>query len=190
MLVELLYSSTNCALLIAGAYMISLNTICPTGEELVPLNTTLTLLLSPKMAWPNLSTPVTLKLFVPPASGKAMLQLVKVVQVSGYATPLIQTAATLTGAMPVTYATLLLVVTVELTVKLAAFDKASCAAMLVCACEIQTTMFVSGFSTLKPLLVKTLYLASSKGWLLAGLSGPLTSSCNARQYILRKTDCL
>src|SRR5471032_1873991 len=119
MLVELLYSSTNCALLIAGAYMISLNTICATGDELVPLNTTLTLLLSPEIGWPNLSTPVTLKLFVPLASGMAILQLVKVVQVSGYATPLIQTDATFTGAKPVTYATLLLVVTLVLTVKLA-----------------------------------------------------------------------
>jgi hypothetical protein len=56
-----------------------------------------------------MSTPTTLNWLVPLTSGRVTVQLVRVVQVSGYATPLIQTVSTFTGAVPVTYATLLLV---------------------------------------------------------------------------------
>ena len=97
--------------------------------------------------------------------------------------------STLTGASPVTYATLLLVVT-ALTAKLVALTAASCAAMLLCACDNQGSMFTVGFSTLKPFSVKALYLSTSKGPLLATLSGPLTRSCNARQYMRRKVGLL
>ena len=77
-----------------------------------------------------------------------------------------------------------------LTVKFVAFTAASCEAMLVCAWESHGSMFAVGFSTLRPFSVKALYLAISNGPLLATLSGPLTSSCNARQYMRRKVGLL
>ena len=85
---------------------------------------------------------------------------------------------------------MLLIVTLGLTVKLVALTAASCEAMLLCAWESQGSMFTVGFSTLRPLSVKALYLAMIKGPLLATLSGPLTNSCNARQYMRRKTGVL
>src|SRR5208283_3576813 len=108
----------------------------------------------------------------------------------GYATPLIQTVSTFTGAVPVTCATLLPVVTAGLTANDEAFTAASCEAMLVCAWESHGLMLVTGFSTLRPLAVKALYLASSSGPLLATLSGPFTNSCKARQYMRRKVGLL
>src|ERR1039457_7707658 len=105
--------------------MISLMTTCPTGEAFVAAYTTLTLLLSPEMNWLFRSTPVTLNRFVPFCSGTETIQAVRLVHVSGYAAPLIQTEATFTGAVPVTYARLLLTVTLELTEKLPAFTAAS-----------------------------------------------------------------
>src|ERR1019366_5494217 len=142
------------------------------------------------MNWPFRSTPARLNWFVPFCSGTRTTQLVSVVHVSGYAAPLIQTVATFTGAVPVTYARLLLTSTLAFTKKFVALTTASCDAMLLCACDSHGSMFAPGFSTFRPLAMKALYLASIKGPLLATLSGPLTSSDNARQYMRRKVGVL
>src|ERR1035441_3304659 len=88
---------------------------------------------------------------------------------------------TFTGAWPVTYARLLLTVTAGFTEKPAAFTAASWAAMLLCACTSHGSMLAAGFSTLRPLATKVLYLAASTGPLLATFKGPLTSSPKARR---------
>src|ERR1019366_5335618 len=142
------------------------------------------------MSWPFRSTPARLSWFVPVCSGILTTQLVNVVQVSGYAAPLIQTVAIFTGAVPDTYARLLLTSTLAFTEKFVALTTASCAPMLLWACDSQGSMFAPGFSTFRPLAMKALYLASIKGPLLATFSGPLTSSCNARQYMRRKVGLL
>src|ERR1017187_5753325 len=105
------------------------------------------------MNWLFRSTPVTLNRFVPFCSGTETIQAVRLVHVSGYAAPLIQTEATFTGAVPVTYARLLLTVTLEFAEKLVAFTAASCDAMLLCACDNHGSMFAAGFSTFRPLAV-------------------------------------
>src|SRR5579872_7224521 len=137
-----------------------------------------------------MSTPTTLNWLVPGRSGTATVQLVTLVQVTGHSTPLNQTVLTFTGAVPLTCATSLFIVTDGLTVKLEVFSAAICDAMMFCAWESQGLMFELGSSNAKPLATKALYLASSNGPLLAVLRGPLTSSCNARQYIRRKVGLL
>ena len=144
-------------------------------------------MLSPGTGWLCVSTPVTLNEFVPGGNGMVAVQFVTLVQVSGHAAPLIQMVATVTGAMPLTYATSLLKTTFGLTLKLVAFSAASCVRMLVRADVSHGLRLVLGFSTDCPFATKELYLASSNGPLLATLSGPATSSDNARQYIRRKT---
>src|SRR5712691_1158221 len=108
-------------------------------------------------------------------------QLDTEIQVTGYAIPLNQMEFTLTGATPLTSATSLLT-TAELTAKLAAFSAAIWEAMLSCAWVIHV-FIAAGLSTLRPFARKALYLASIVGPLLAISSGPLTSSCKARQYM-------
>src|ERR1019366_1631458 len=100
------------------------------------------------MNWPFRSTPARLNWFVPFCSGTRTTQLVSVVHVTGYAAPLSQTVTTFTGAVPVTYATLLLTATTAFTEKFVVFTAASCDAMLLCADESHGLMLVAGFSTL------------------------------------------
>src|SRR5260221_10436670 len=137
-----------------------------------------------------MSTPTTLNWLVRGRSGTATVQLVTLVQVRGHSTPLSQTVLTFTGAVPLTEATSLLIITDGLTVKLGAFSAAICEEMLLWAWESQGLMLELGSSTVRPLATKSFYLASSRGPLLFTLSGPLTSSCNARQYIRRNVGLL
>src|ERR1035437_4874867 len=95
----------------------------------------------------------------------------------------------LTGGVPVTRARPL-VIMAGLTVKLVVFTAASWEAMLSWACVSQGLRLVVGFSTESPLAVMALYLASSSGPLWVTSSGPLTSSCKARQYIRRNVGSL
>src|SRR5665213_1109187 len=128
--------------------------------------------------------PAILRTLAPLVSGRAIVQPVKLVHVCGYATPLISIVSTLTGAVPVTYATLLVIFTCVLTVKLEALTAANCEAMLLFAEVSHGSMALAGFSTFWPFWTNAAYLAFNSGLLLAAVSGPLTSSCNARQYIL------
>src|SRR5882672_7583147 len=130
-----------------------------------------------------MSTPTTLKVFVPGLSGILAVQFVTLVQVNGHSAPLSQTVLMATGALPLTRATSLLITTPGFTVKLAVFSTAIFEAMLSCACVSHDLRLEFGSSTVKPLATKALYLASSKGPLLAIFRGPFTNSCKARQYM-------
>src|SRR5260370_14259828 len=121
-----------------------------------------------------MSTPTTLNWLVPGRRGTVTVQLVTLVQVRGHSTPLNQTVFTFTGAVPLTYATSLLIWTVGFTANDEATAK-SCCRMAFCAWESQDLILVEGFSTEKPFATKALYFASSKGPLPAVLRGPLTS---------------
>src|SRR5436305_772449 len=103
--------------------------------------------------------------------------------------PLNQIVFILTGALPVMMARLLFRVTDGLTLKVEVFSAASWEMMLVRAWEIQFLM-LTGFSGLRPLARKVLYLASRSGPVTATFKGPLMSSCSARQYMRRKVGSL
>src|SRR5437899_272416 len=124
-----------------------------------------------------MSTAMMLSTLVPFCSGTTTVHPVKLFQVNGHSIPFTQIVLTLKGAVPLTYARLLLRPTAELTEKLAALTAAIWLAMLVRACESHVLIAELGFSTLKPFATKVLYLASSNGPVLVMSSGPLTNSC-------------
>src|SRR6185295_20195970 len=98
--VLLLRISTKAASALAGWYMISLITTLSCGGRIGPLYTTVTWLLAPGIGWPRGSEPRKTSWFVARASGKRSVQFVRVVQVTGHATPFTRMVWRPTGARP------------------------------------------------------------------------------------------
>src|ERR1019366_9399038 len=144
---------------------------------------------APGSGWPARFTPTTLNKLVPGWSGTVARQVVTEVQVTGYSMPLNQIVLTATGAFPVTFTTFPLTPGGEFTVNVTEVWAESCEAMLVRA-EVSQFLMVEEFWAPRPLATNALYLASSKGPLLAILSGPSTNSCRARKYMRRKAGLL
>src|ERR1035437_342211 len=145
--------------------------------------------MAPATGWPLRSTPTTLNRLVPGWSGTVARQVVTPVHVTGYSTPLNQIVLIETGAVPVTTATFPLTTGEEFTVNATLVWAAICEAMLVFA-WVNQSLIKEEFWAATPLARKALYLASSKGPLLATFNGPFTSSCKARTYIRRKVGLL
>src|ERR1043166_5932625 len=101
-----------------------------------------------------------LKVLVPGWSGTTMVQVVTLVQVTRHSTPLTQMDLMPTDALPLREARLSLTIAEELTINGERVCEAICCEMLERAEFIQL-LIPAGFSTLSPLAVKALYLASS-----------------------------
>src|SRR5262245_21115326 len=119
-----------------------------------------------------MSTATTLKVLVPGWIGMDTLQVVTLLQVTGHSTPLMRMVLIPTGAEPLRLARLSLTRTEELMRNGARVCEPICTEMLDRA-ELNQLLIADGFSTLRPLATKVLYLASIKGALLAGFKGPL-----------------
>src|SRR5581483_3256052 len=115
-------------------------------------------------------------------SGTVTLQEVMDFHVIGHSMPLTRTVFILTGAVPLTIATLPMRTTDGLTEKVV--EKIWDAILM--RAESSQPLMAAVFSTLSPFATKALYLASISGAVLLTVNGPLTNSCSARKYIRRK----